>query len=293
MRTTLLGTPVTLLSCAVALLTANARAQDAAPPAAAPVEAAPPPAEPAAPAPVVETPPPPPAPTPAPESPAEPAAQAASTEAAAPAEEETLPAAWIRFDSDIAGLQLWAGATHPLADGIGLATDIYLASSGGNTLGEFDIGPAFTAGPMTITPMLGFQVDWSTRRAAALVPQLYVTGGPDPIYMELWIQDYQYQVFKDGDNHDLYTRFFIDYKVSNFFALGPQVEPWFALNKKNGDGSERKSGLTNLALGGNVMLTNYGKGGTLLLFAGYELKKDARDAYPGAFAGRFTFLYNF
>jgi hypothetical protein len=287
MRTTLLGISVTLLSCAVALLTANAHAQEAAPAPAAPAEAAPPPA--ATPAPEA---PPPAAPPP---EPATPVAAGAATEAAAEpapaAEPEVTPAAgWFRLDSDLFNIQLWAGATHPLIEGLGLATDIYVSGA----LGEFDIGPAITAGPFTLTPMIGLQVDWASRQAASIVPQLYLTGGPDPIYMELWVQDYENQVFDAFPNHDLYTRLFIDYKVSKFFALGPQVEPWFALNKADAEGNPRKTGLMNLAVGGNVMLTNYGKGGTLLLFAGYETKKSARDAVDGhAFAGRFTFLYNF
>jgi len=128
----------------------------------------------------------------APEGPAvEPVAVAPAAEA--PVAEETFPAAWFRIDSDLGSLQLWAGATHPLTDGIGLATDMYVLATVGGTgllsLGEFDIGPAITAGTFTLTPMLGVQADWGNHRMAALVPQFYLTGGPDPIYTELWLQN--------------------------------------------------------------------------------------------------------
>jgi hypothetical protein len=215
---------------------------------------------------------------------------AQAQEAPAVAEEkETFPPAWIRVDSDSLKLQVWAGATHSLSDTIGLATDIYLDSG---TLGEFDLGPAFTAGPFIVTPMLGFQFDWGLHKAAAIVPQLFVVGGPDPIYLELWIQSYLYTPF-DYPTADapavntLYGRFFIDYKLGKYIAVGPQIEPLLALS------GEDKS-LLSLPIGGNVMLTNYGVGNTLILFLGYEAKSEARDAADGnALVGRFTFVKNF
>src|SRR5881394_1262693 len=88
--------------------------------------------------------------------------------AAAPAPEPAaaaFPPAWFRIDSDGLNLQLWAGATHALTSTIGLASDIYVNSG---TLGEFDLGPAFTAGPFTVTPMLGIQFDWAAKQAAAI-----------------------------------------------------------------------------------------------------------------------------
>ena len=254
MRTTLVGSSVTLLACALALVAGSARAQDAAPP-----------------------------PEPAPAAPV-----------AAPAEDAPIPA-WLRLDSDGGGLQLWAGATHPLGEGIGLASDIYIANYfgeggiGPGMLGEFDIGPAIAAGPVTITPMLGFQVNFGLKKAQAIVPQLYVTGGPDPIYLEFWLQNYLNSVFTDDANNDLYMRLFVDYKVSKYFGVGPQIEPLLALNDMGG---ARESGLASLVVGGNVMLTNYGKGSTMFLFLGYETQEDSRPDDNGL-AGRFTYVYNF
>ena len=236
----------------------------------------------------------PPAGQPAPAAPAasEPIAQ---PEPATPGEEEAYPPAWFRIDSDGGALQLWAGATHSIGDGIGLATDIYVNSG---LLGEFDIGPAFTAGPLTVTPMIGVQFDWAAKKAAAVVPQLYVTGGPDPIYLELWVQNYLYTVAnyptEDAVNRNtLYFRLFIDYKISKWLAIGPQIEPLLAIS---GDGDT----LTSLPIGGNLMLTNYGAGNSLFFFLGYETKEAARaiEVDDGVtedhgLVGRLTFVKNF
>lgn len=221
--------------------------------------------------------------------------QAQDAPAAAPVEEETYPPAWFRIDSDGAALQLWAGATHPLSDTVGLATDIYVNSG---TLGEFDIGPAFTAGSLIVTPMLGIQFDWARKQTAALVPQLYVVGGPDPIYAELWVQNYIYTIF-DYPSEDavgvntLYFRLFVDYKVGKYFAIGPQVEATLAVS---GDPEET---VTSLPVGASVMLSNYGVGNTLLAFLGYETKEPARQIPTGdgaeehGLVGRLTFVKNF
>ncbi|HWP05855.1 MAG TPA: hypothetical protein VNN72_08945 [Polyangiaceae bacterium] len=285
-----LRTPGLLFASAFTLCAASAQGQTApapapAAPAAAPAPApAPTPAPAPAPAPAAE-----PAPAPAAVAapanvpPAEPA-PAASPAEATPAE-ETFPAAWFRIDSDGGLLQLWAGATHMFSDTIGLATDMYVNSL---NLGEFDLGPSFLAGPMVITPMIGFQADWVNRRGNSLVPQLYVTGGPDPIYLEFWFQNYNNQVFDKGAASTAYFRFFIDYKVGKYFGFGPQVEATLGLNDagKNANGDA----LASLPIGGNVMLSNYGKNNVLYFFAGYETQDTPNDKH---LAGRLTFVHNF
>ncbi|MDX2053492.1 MAG: hypothetical protein SFV15_13925 [Polyangiaceae bacterium] len=233
-------------------------------------------------------------PAPAPETPA-------PAEAAPAAEEETFPASWFRIDSDGGYLQLWAGATHPLTDSVGLASDIYVLNSFVPnplapqmlSLGELDVGPAITAGSFTVTPMLGVQADLGNRRLAALVPQFYLTGGPDPIYTELWIQNYAYTAFDKtgvtatGGGNSIYARWFLDYKLGKYAAVGPEVELTYALNSKSKANGES---LTSLPVGVNVMLPNYGKGNTLFIFAGYETQDTANDSH---FAGRLTFVRNF
>jgi hypothetical protein len=270
----------------------------------------PPPAEPAAPA---AAPAPAPAPAPATPPPAAPAAAADATPAAAapaaPPAEEVFPAAWTRIDSDFLGLQLWAGATHPLSDTVGIATDIYLNAplagvKGPVTFGEFDIGPAFTAGKFTITPMLGGQWDLWNHRMNSLVPQLYITGGGgDPIYMELWVQNYENQVFsKTYGTNNLYFRYFIDFTLGKYMALGPEAELLLGLNK-NGkapggyapdlgglDDKGEGKGVVALPVGLNFNFTNYGKNNNLMIFAGYETTKTPSDAH---LAGRLTFIHNF
>lgn len=280
MRITLLGSHVTLLSCAAALLATNAFAQEPAP-------AAPPAAAPAA-----EPAPPPPAPAPAPEAATAgtPAAPGAAPEAApAPTPpEETFPAAWTRIDYDSygPGLQLWAGATHSITDTVGLASDIYIVAPA--SLGELDLGPAFTLGPVVLTPMIGMQVDWLKQKAAAIVPQLYLTGGPDPIYFELWFQNYNYAAFKYTTKQNWgYFRLFVDVKINKYFAVGPEAEMQIAFNDhtKLGDQS-----IIYLPIGANVMLSNYGKNNTLMLFAGYDA---AKNGSKPDFTGRLTFIHNF
>jgi hypothetical protein len=270
MRIRLLGSHLSLCTAA-GLITATAWAQDPAPAEPAPAE----------PAPAAE-----PTPLPAPAAPAasEPIAQ---PEPAAPAEEESYPPAWFRIDSDGGALQLWAGATHAIADGIGLATDIYVNSG---TLGEFDVGPAFTAGDFTVTPMIGIQFDWAQKKADAIVPQLYVTGGPDPIYLELWVQNYlytplDYEIDDTAVNNILYFRLFVDYEISKYLAIGPQVEPLLTLS---GGGDT----LTSLPVGGNLMFSNYGAGNSLFFFLGYETKDEAK-VDDAALVGRLTFVKNF
>jgi hypothetical protein len=272
----------------------SASAQTPAPTAPPPASTTPPPATTTAP---VEPPPPPSSPT----TPAEPVSGAAIPGPAAAgqpapgpdpapppaepaAEEESFPAAWFRIDSDIGGLQLWAGATHMMSDTVGIATDMYVNSG---TLGEFDIGPSIVAGPMYITPMIGLQVNWLEWRAVSLVPQLYITGGPDPLYMELWVQNYANTVFDEDAGNTLYFRFFIDYKIGKYFGVGPEIEALLGLNdaaKPNGET------LQLLPVGLNLMFSNYGRNNVLYVFAGYETQDTPGDNH---FAGRLTFVHNF
>jgi len=295
------------LVAAAALVTATGWAQTPAPtpaPAAAPAPATPPPAAPAPAAAPAATPPadaPPPAPPPADAAPP-PADASAPAAAPAPApaeEEETFPAAWFRIDSDGGLLQLWAGATHGITDTIGIASDMYVNSL---FLGEFDIGPTFTLGPVIVTPMIGVQWDWAARRAAAIVPQFYVVGGPDPIYAELWLQWYNYAAFKDPNpllsvskQSYLYGRLFVDYEAGKYIALGPQLEWVLALNdaaKVLLPNETEPTSLASLQVGGNVMLTSYGKNNSLIAYMGYEVQSPDVPT-SRHWAGRLTFIHNF
>jgi hypothetical protein len=190
---------------------------------------------------------------------------------------------WFRIDSDLGGLQLWAGAAHPLSDTVSLATDIYVFGS----LGEFDIGPAIVAGPVVITPMLGLQINWAAARAVALVPQLYTILDGGSVYFESWIQIYLQDMFVEGSLDYLHTRDFLLFKASDHVALGVEADLNIAL--KNGgvdvDGDEAE--ILWLPVGPHLKL-HYGEGSTLELFAGYDIA--AEDFDRSKLAGRITFV---
>jgi len=298
-----------LINCSVALSlivglsghalaqTAPAASAPAAAPAAAPTTAAPPQAE-AAPGP---------APGEAPPATTPPADAAAAAPAATPP--ATPIPSYFRIDHDYAfGLQLWAGATYPITDTIGLASDIYIAeieagayasngrgNAGGKVpyswYGEFDIGPAFTFGPLSLTPMVGIGFDWGGKHANAINgPQLYTILNTDKIYVESWIWTFLYSPFKEQpiDNY-FHTRDWILYKLSGTVALGPQIELWTNLQSK----VSGHKGVTSLPVGAHVDLS-YGTGNTLGVFLGYEANKDGRETHGGnAAVGRLTFVHNF
>jgi len=172
-----------------------------------------------------------------------------------------------------------------LTDTVGIASDIYVNSG---FLGEFDLGPSFIAGPMVITPMLGLQADWANRRMNSFVPQLYITGGPDPIYMEFWFQNYENQIFdKTYGTNTAYFRFFIDMKLGKYFGVGPEIEPLVALNDNAKAGSKS---LISFPVGANIMLSSYGRNNVLYIFGGYETQDTSNDSH---LAGRLTFVHNF
>lgn len=184
---------------------------------------------------------------------------------------------WIRIDSDWGGTpQLWGGGTYPLTDSVGLAFDMYLAPG----FGELDVGPAISAGPVIITPMLGMQFDWGAHAASAFVPQLYITGGTGPIYGELWLQYYMGKMFNVLPSNTLYGRLFADYKLNDYIALGPELDL----------AHDSEADLASLAIGPNVMLSNVGLNSTFMVFLGYETQDTFADNHV---AGRLTFIHNF
>jgi hypothetical protein len=262
---------ITSLAALGALIPTAAWAQDAAattPPAA--------PANPPAAAPEAA------APAPAPEAAPAPAAEAPAAPAVTPAP------GWMRIDSDFFGLQLWGGGTLPLTDGLGLAMDIYtnalVPGYTGNAFGEYDIGPAITAGPLTLTPMIGLQFDFALHKAAALVPQFYVTGSLGPMYTELWFQYYNYKVF-DGTSNQINFRLFSDFHISDYISAGAEVD----LNYDSVGINDKK--VYKLPIGPNVMFTNLGLNSSLTAFVGYETKDPT--GQDNHLTGRLTYVHNF
>jgi hypothetical protein len=287
---------MTCLAALGALVPAAALAQDAAAPAAAPAEPTPVAAPATPPTPVADSAGvaanPEPAPTPASE--------------AADAGPAPMPG-WIRIDTDASLLQLWGGGTYPITDGVGLAFDLYANSL---YLGELDVGPAITAGPLTLTPMIGLQIDWNSRKAQALVPQFYAVGSLGPIYTELWLQYYMNTVFNDDPPstptdpatpiaNDLYLRLIADFKINDYIAAGLELDLNHNSENVNFEGEDDK--IKSLAIGPNVMLSNVGAGSSFMAFIGYEVKDTyANGGVPalsedGAnhLTGRLTFVHNF
>ena len=252
--------------------------------------------------------PPPAAPAAAPAAATPPADASAAPAAPTTPPAEAPPASYFRIDHDyMFGLQLWAGATHSLGEGIGLSTDIYIGENYPAAVadpttgaivgakqswwGEFDIGPAFTFGPLSITPMAGVAFDWAAKRMVAINgPQLYTIVNTDKIYFESWIWTLLYSPFKDqvADNY-FHTRDWVLYKLSGIVAIGPQWELWTNLGSK----ISGHKGITSMPVGGHVDLA-YGTGNTLGLFLGYETHKDSRlTAGDKGAVGRLTFVHNF
>ena len=130
--------------------------------------------------------------------------------------------------------------------------------------------------------------DDANRRGNSLVPQLYITGGPDPIYMEFWFQNYENQIFdKTHGTNTAYFRFFADLKLGKYFGIGPEIEPLVALNDNAKAGTKS---LISFPVGANIMLSSYGRNNVLYIFGGYETQDTPNDSH---LAGRLTFVHNF
>ncbi len=217
---------------------------------------------------------------------------------------------YFRIDHDyMFGLQFWAGATYPLSDTVGLAVDIYMPEVAAPNVsttpyaywGEFDIGPALTLGPVTLTPMAGIAFDWAAKRAVALnAPQLYTILNLDKFYFESWIWTVLYSPFKDKVWNDYFhTRNWFLYKVSGAVAVGPQFEYMYYLKDFTTTDDAGVTTVVNpkgtaaMPLGAHVELA-FGTGNSVGMFLGYELDKDVRTRNGGnAAQGRLTFVHNF
>lgn len=236
----------------------------------------------------------------APSTPAAPAdAAATNPPGATPAEEAKPVPSYFRLDHDyLFGLQLWAGATYPITEYLGIATDIYIAEnylSGAadaagalrqSYWGEFDIGPALTVGKLTVTPMVGIAFDWAAKRAVAINgPQLYTVFNHDKIYFESWIWTMLYSAMHNPVANDYFhTRNWVLYKLNEVIALGPQLEYTYDLDAKHTT--------YGFPVGGHVELA-YGAGNSLGLFLGYDTKKSTHGPNDTAAVGRLTFVHNF
>jgi hypothetical protein len=225
----------------------------------------------------------------------------AATEETEPAPDASAPVAgWFRVDSDVGGLQLWGGATFPLSDTIGLATDIYVLDTFGS-VGEFDIGPSITIAPgISILPMVGLAVNWSLQRAASFIPQLYLYADSSSVYFEFWSQLFLSDMFHGGTLDYLHLRAFPVYKVSDVFAIGVEIDANIAVANAPVDADMKDVTLLWLPIGPHIKMSA-GAASTIELFVGYDVGGEESynlATYGGPteehrFAGRFTFVQTF
>lgn len=224
---------------------------------------------------------------------AEPTATAGAAAPAENGEAKTPIPAWFRVDADNLGLQVWAGATHTVGP-LSIASDVYLMTSG---FAEFDIGPSFTMGPVTLLPMVGMGFNFIDQTAATLVaPQFYTYISAAPIYFESWLQVLLNSPFAEGTQNSFYTRNFLMFYPIEALGFGPHVELTVDLNEVKGasldpavPGEPDDTGLASLQLGG-VLGLKYGANTSLLMYLGYETQTESQ--LNDKLAGRFTFVYN-
>jgi hypothetical protein len=226
----------------------------------------------------------------------------------APAEDASAPVAgWFRVDSDIGGLQLWGGATFPVSDTIGIATDIYVVNTAlsgvdasdpaapkpvNTTIGEFDIGPSITLAPgISILPMVGLAINWNNQKAAYFVPQFYAYVDTTSIYFELWSQFFLGDMFNEGTMDYVHLRAFPLYKINDLFALGIEVDANVALKNAPTDAAGDDISPLWLPLGPHLKM-NAGAASTIELFVGYDLAPEEANG-DRRLAGRFTFVQTF
>jgi hypothetical protein len=227
-----------------------------------------------------------------------------------PTDEKKPIPSFFRIDQDyMFGLQLWAGATYPLSEKVGLSVDIFMPEVAGpvtkNALysywGEFDLGPSLTLGPVTLTPMAGVAFDWGAKRVVALnVPQLYTIVNINKFYFESWVWTVLYSPFKDKVWNDyVHTRNWVLFKMNDIIAMGPQFEyTYYFKNYSTPDDAgimtlRNPKGTAAMPLGGHAELA-FGMGNSLGLFLGYELSKSVRTRNDGnAAEGRLSFVHNF
>jgi len=225
----------------------------------------------------------------------------AATEETEPAPDAAAPVAgWFRVDSDVGGLQLWGGATFPLSDTIGLATDIYVLDTFGS-VGEFDIGPSITIAPgISILPMVGLAVNWSLQRAASFIPQLYLYADSSSVYFEFWSQLFLSDMFHGGALDYLHLRAFPVYKVSDVFAIGVEIDANISIANAPVDADGNDVTLLWLPIGPHIKMSA-GAASTIELFVGYDVGGEESynlATYGGPteehrLAGRFTFVQTF
>jgi hypothetical protein len=207
--------------------------------------------------------------TPAPEAPTEPADDVADDDGGADA--------WFRIDADRLGTQLWAGGTHHLGS-IDLATNARVLGS----VGEIDAGVRLHLGDVMVMPLLGMVFDFGTQDAVGITAPLIIASYDSPqVSGEAWLRLLFQSPFNDTAEDLLEGRLFALYKLTDAFAIGPQLELTYRMNQ------DKEA--TSLPIGGQLS-ARYGDSNWLTFFLGYDTKET-----PGPdsdrLAGRITYIH--
>lgn len=184
--------------------------------------------------------------------------------------------AWFRVDADQLGTRFWAGGSHSIGPVALAANGIMLGA-----IGEFDLGLDVQAGAVRVLPVVGMSFDFANENAAGITaPRIVTTFSADPIYFESWLELTFASPFEKTAADLFYTRELLLYRLTDWMALGPQVELTYQLN--------HEKELLGLPVGGHLEL-RHGEGNRLAFFLGYDT-----DELPNSdgLAGRVTFIHD-
>lgn len=197
--------------------------------------------------------------------------------AAAPAPADAADAsAWFRVDADQLGTRFWAGGSHSLGP-VALAANVIALGA----VGELDLGLDVRAGLVRVVPTVGMSFDFAAENAVGLTaPRVVTTVDAGPIWFESWIELTFGSPFEKTAADLFYTREFLLYRVTDWLALGPQIELTYQLN--------HEKELISLPIGGQLEL-RHGDDNRLAFFLGYDT-----DELPNSdgLAGRVTFVHD-
>lgn len=216
------------------------------------------------------------------------------TAAAASAPSAPATSSYLLVANDyILGLQFYASGTREIAPGVGLTLETYftegnpVTSPSTSWLAEFDVGPSFTLGNVTLTATAGVAFDWAAKKAVAFLPQVYTVVSTRRLYVESWAYAVLFSTFGAHANDYLHTRDWVLYKITDGVGIGPQAEITYNLN-----GTYGPDGLVSFPVGARVDL-GFAAGNTLGLFLGYETRRVSRGPSGEGAVGRVSFLHNF
>jgi len=148
---------------------------------------------------------------------------------------------------------------------------------------EMEIGPyfSFADGKLDICPMFGSYMNLSSGETEYLLPQLYFYSSMDKLYFEAW-NIYGHGVLASTKDYPyFYGRYYATYSLTDWLAIGPQVELTMDLS------DDAEESLASLQFGGAISFPTYGENNSILVFLGVDNKADNH------MVSRFTFVRYF